>query len=143
MSTLTERSAQLDYFLNQWFRRKYDEWSAGATSMEECVQQPKRGPTWPTQRNPEYRSSRWVSKLHMPMPQYRSTPCNRYPFAPYLSDGLGRRKTIFVGAFIMCIAVALQTASQSVGMFIGARFLIGFGLTFAGTAHFIILPDHY
>jgi len=55
-----------------------------------------------------------------------------YPFAPYMSDGIGRRKTIFFGATIMCIATALQTASQSVSMFIGARFLIGFGLTFAG-----------
>lgn len=72
-----------------------------------------------------------------------------YPFAPYLSDGIGRRPTVFVGALIMCLATAVQTASQSVGMFIGARyvantpyplfynslflrFLIGFGLTFAG-----------
>ncbi|KAG6830912.1 hypothetical protein H0H87_006835 [Tephrocybe sp. NHM501043] len=57
-----------------------------------------------------------------------------YPFAPYLSDGLGRRPTIFIGAVLMCIATAVQTASQSVGMFIGARFLIGFGLTFAANA---------
>ncbi|KAF9010057.1 general substrate transporter [Cyathus striatus] len=49
-----------------------------------------------------------------------------YPFSPYLSDGLGRRPTIFIGALIMCIATAIQTASQNVGMFIGARFLIGF-----------------
>ncbi|KAJ7136703.1 general substrate transporter [Mycena epipterygia] len=57
-----------------------------------------------------------------------------YPFAPYLSDGIGRRPTVFVGALIMCLATAVQTASQSVGMFIGARFLIGFGLTFAANA---------
>ncbi|KAG5646741.1 hypothetical protein DXG03_002423 [Asterophora parasitica] len=57
-----------------------------------------------------------------------------YPIAPYLSDGLGRRPAIFIGAVIMCIATAIQTASQSVGMFIGARFLIGFGLTFAANA---------
>ncbi|KAI6116258.1 hexose transporter [Pisolithus sp. B1] len=57
-----------------------------------------------------------------------------YPFAPYLSDGIGRRKTVFFGATIMLVATALQTASQSVGMFIGARFLIGFGLTFAANA---------
>ncbi|KAN0084416.1 hexose transporter [Tylopilus felleus] len=57
-----------------------------------------------------------------------------YPFAPYLSDGVGRRRAIWFGAAIMCIAVALQTASQSVGMFIGARFLIGFGNTFAANA---------
>ncbi|TDL25203.1 hexose transporter [Rickenella mellea] len=57
-----------------------------------------------------------------------------YPFSPYLADGLGRRPAVFFGASIMCAATALQTASQSVNMFIGARFLIGFGLTFAATA---------
>ncbi|KAG6335511.1 hypothetical protein ID866_3583 [Astraeus odoratus] len=57
-----------------------------------------------------------------------------YPFAPYLSDGIGRRKTVFLGATIMLVATALQTASQSVRMFIGARFLIGFGLTFAANS---------
>ncbi|KAJ7075293.1 general substrate transporter [Mycena belliarum] len=57
-----------------------------------------------------------------------------YPFAPYLSDGIGRKPTVFIGALIMVIATAVQTASQSVGMFIGARFLIGFGLTFAANA---------
>ncbi|KAJ7513030.1 general substrate transporter [Mycena galericulata] len=57
-----------------------------------------------------------------------------YPFAPYFSDGIGRRPTVFIGALIMVIATAVQTASQSVGMFIGARFLIGFGLTFAANA---------
>jgi sugar porter (SP) family MFS transporter len=57
-----------------------------------------------------------------------------YPFAPYLSDGIGRRPTIFLGAVIMVGATALQTASQNVNMFIGARFLIGFGLTFAANA---------
>ncbi|KAJ6560074.1 hexose transporter [Mycena capillaripes] len=57
-----------------------------------------------------------------------------YPFAPYLCDGIGRRPTVFIGALLMVIATAIQTASQSVGMFIGARFLIGFGLTFAASA---------
>lgn len=54
-----------------------------------------------------------------------------YPFAPYLSDGIGRRQTVFFGAVIMLSATALQTTAQSIGMFIGARFLIGFGLSFA------------
>ncbi len=44
-----------------------------------------------------------------------------YPFSPYLSDGWGRRPTVFFGAVIMCAGVAVQTASQSVHMFIGAR----------------------
>jgi len=54
-----------------------------------------------------------------------------FPFVAYLSDGIGRRKTVFLGATIMLAATAVQTASQSVNMFIAARFLIGFGLTFA------------
>ena len=45
---------------------------------------------------------------------------------------MGRRRAVWLGAAIMCIATAIQTASPSVGMFIGARFLVGFGLTFAG-----------
>ncbi|TBU24694.1 general substrate transporter [Dichomitus squalens] len=57
-----------------------------------------------------------------------------YPFAPYVADGIGRRKSVWLGACIMCVAVAIQTAAQSFGMFIGARFLIGFGLTFASNA---------
>ncbi len=35
----------------------------------------------------------------------------------------------------MCMGTVVQTASQSVGMFIGARFLIGFGHSFAGESH--------
>ena len=82
------------------------------------------------------------------------------PMAPYLSDYFGRRSGVLLGATIMCGATALQTASQTVGMFIGARsvfsspytplddacqfthtslhvyyrFMIGFGLTFAANA---------
>ncbi|KAJ7190810.1 general substrate transporter [Mycena pura] len=64
-----------------------------------------------------------------------------YPFSPYMSDGIGRRKTVFFGAVIMCIATAIQTAAQSVGMFIGARFLIGFGLTFAANAAAMLVGE--
>ena len=47
-----------------------------------------------------------------------------YPFSPYLADGYGRRTAVAFGAFIMCAATVLQTASKSVGMFIGARYVI-------------------
>ncbi|TFK67867.1 hexose transporter [Pluteus cervinus] len=67
-----------------------------------------------------------------------------YPISPYLADGLGRRTAIFIGAAIMVAATAIQTASQSVGMFIGARFLIGFGLTFAaGAAPMLVTEISY
>ncbi|KAF9811533.1 hypothetical protein IEO21_06537 [Rhodonia placenta] len=57
-----------------------------------------------------------------------------YPFAPYLSDGIGRRRTIFVGAVFTLVGVALQSAAQNIGMFIAGRFLIGFGVCFAANA---------
>lgn len=57
-----------------------------------------------------------------------------YPFAPYVSDGIGRRRAIWVGATIMLVGVAVQTASYNLSMFIGARFCIGFGLTFVANA---------
>jgi MFS family permease len=64
-----------------------------------------------------------------------------YPFSPYVADGLGRRTSIFFGASVMIIATAVQSASQSVGMFIGARFLIGWGLTFAAAAAPLLITE--
>ncbi|KAI0699884.1 general substrate transporter [Cerioporus squamosus] len=64
-----------------------------------------------------------------------------YPFSPYMSDGWGRRAAVVFGAIVMCIATVLQTASNSVGMFIGARFLIGFGLTFAASAAPVLVTE--
>lgn len=70
-----------------------------------------------------------------------------YPFAPYMSDGMGRRFSIIFGASVMIVATVIQTASNSVQMFIGARFLIGFGQTFAASAapllvHEVAYPSH-
>lgn len=63
------------------------------------------------------------------------------PVSPYVADGLGRRTSMFIGALIMCAATAIQTAATSLGLFIGARFLIGFGVTFATTAAPILIAE--
>lgn len=54
------------------------------------------------------------------------------PFNPYLVDILGRRWPIIIGSIIMLGGTALQTAANGLGMFIGGRALIGFGLSIAG-----------
>lgn len=64
-----------------------------------------------------------------------------YPFSPYVTDGLGRRTGIIVGVILMIIATALQTASSSLAMFIGARCLIGFGSTFAAAAAPLLITE--
>ena len=43
------------------------------------------------------------------------------PFAPLLSDHFGRRATLFIGSVIMLVGVGVQTAANSVTMFITAR----------------------
>ncbi|KZP22324.1 hypothetical protein FIBSPDRAFT_931132 [Athelia psychrophila] len=64
-----------------------------------------------------------------------------FPFAPLVVDTFGRRPAISGGAIIMLVATALQTASWNVGIFIGARFLIGFGFTFASTASPLLITE--
>jgi len=64
-----------------------------------------------------------------------------YPFAPYAADGFGRRPTIFFGACVMIVGTILQSVSHTFGMFIGARFLIGFGLTFAAAAAPLLVTE--
>ncbi|RDX40533.1 general substrate transporter [Lentinus brumalis] len=64
-----------------------------------------------------------------------------FPFAPYLSDGIGRRPTIIMGAVIVLIGAALQTASHSIGMFVGARFMIGFGVSWAHNASPMLVTE--
>jgi len=63
------------------------------------------------------------------------------PFTPYASDNLGRRPTLFIGSLLMLAGVALQSASTSMGMFIGSRGLIGFGLTFALNAAPLLITE--
>lgn len=63
------------------------------------------------------------------------------PACPFITDGLGRRPAVLLGAIIMCAATALQTASSTVAMFTGARFLIGFGLAFAANAAPLLVTE--
>ncbi|KAG5353530.1 hypothetical protein C0989_005977 [Termitomyces sp. Mn162] len=43
------------------------------------------------------------------------------PIAPLISDGFGRRPTLFIGSLVMLAGVAVQTAARTVGVFIGSR----------------------
>jgi len=63
------------------------------------------------------------------------------PFAPIVADWGGRRMGIAIGSAIILVGVILQAASQSVGMFVGARFLIGFGLTISSTSAPILVAE--
>ncbi|KAH8815185.1 MFS sugar transporter-like protein [Xylogone sp. PMI_703] len=51
--------------------------------------------------------------------------------SPYIADIFGRRVGVIVGCSIMLIGVLLQSLGFTFGMFVGARFLIGFGVAIA------------
>lgn len=63
------------------------------------------------------------------------------PLAPYVADGLGRKAGIIVGAIIVLVGAILQTCTQNLGMFVGSRFLVGFGTTFAQTASPLLISE--
>ncbi|KAJ1302471.1 hypothetical protein OPQ81_002789 [Rhizoctonia solani] len=63
------------------------------------------------------------------------------PFAPYISDIFGRKAGILFGSALVLIAAILQTATQNLGMFVGSRFLIGFGTTFAQMASPLLVSE--
>lgn len=46
---------------------------------------------------------------------------------PYMLDRLGRRICLVFGSFFMLFGVALQSGSTNFSMFVGARFILGFG----------------
>ncbi|KAL6407564.1 uncharacterized protein AUP68_08583 [Ilyonectria robusta] len=56
------------------------------------------------------------------------------PVAPWVADRFGRRWGITVGSIIMIIGAILQCESTTFAMFVGSRFVLGFGLSFATTA---------
>ncbi|KAG8904531.1 hypothetical protein FRB99_001614 [Tulasnella sp. 403] len=63
------------------------------------------------------------------------------PFAPLVSDGLGRRKGLFIGSCIMLGGVALQSQSISIVQFILSRGMIGLGLGFATNAAPLLITE--
>lgn len=63
------------------------------------------------------------------------------PFSAYISDKWGRRWSILIGSFIMIIGVIMQAASTTIGLFIGGRAVIGFGITLALTAAPVLISE--
>jgi fucose permease len=51
--------------------------------------------------------------------------CCAAPFAGYIIDWLGRKKTIYLAAFLTLVGAVIQASAQNFGMFIAARFIVG------------------
>ncbi|KEF62388.1 uncharacterized protein A1O9_00360 [Exophiala aquamarina CBS 119918] len=55
-------------------------------------------------------------------------------FAGFLVDYLGRKKCIYISAYVTLVGAVIQAAAQNIGMFIAGRFIVGFGMGIAQTS---------
>lgn len=69
------------------------------------------------------------------------------PFAAILSDRLGRRKAMFVGAIIIVVGAIIVATSNTLAQFVVGRFVLGTGIqvmTVAAPAYAVeISPPHW
>lgn len=56
------------------------------------------------------------------------------PFTGPINDFLGRRWGMFAGAAIIVIGTCVQAPSINRGMFLGGRFILGFGVSFCSVS---------
>ncbi|KAK3110149.1 hypothetical protein LTR53_015864 [Teratosphaeriaceae sp. CCFEE 6253] len=63
------------------------------------------------------------------------------PFVPLLADGIGRKWTILLGSSLIFLGVVLQTASNTIGMFIAARFIIGLGICYTQSCSPMLITE--
>ena len=48
-----------------------------------------------------------------------------FPFCGLIADGYGRRVCIFVGCVLVLVGTAIQGSANTIGQFIGGRFVLG------------------
>lgn len=63
------------------------------------------------------------------------------PLVPPLVDRFGRKVGIIVSSLIIFLGVGIQTGARNFGMFLAARFLLGFGLVFSASAAPLLIAE--
>jgi len=64
-----------------------------------------------------------------------------FPLVPYMADWWGRRAPIFAGCIFMIIGGFLGTFANSYGMYVGGRFILGFGNSLAQMSSPLLLTE--
>lgn len=60
---------------------------------------------------------------------------------PFFTDRYGRKLPIIIGCVIMIVGATMQGAGSSLGVFMGGRFLLGFGNSFAQLSSPMLLTE--
>jgi len=64
-----------------------------------------------------------------------------YPVVPYMADWWGRKVPIAVGCSIMVVGGFLGAFANGYGMYVGGRFILGFGNSLTQMASPVLLTE--
>ncbi|KFY31023.1 hypothetical protein V493_01477 [Pseudogymnoascus sp. VKM F-4281 (FW-2241)] len=81
------------------------------------------------------------SKLGILNSIYQIGSIASFPVAPFLADHFGRKIPIALGCIIMIVGALLSAFTNGYGMYLGGRFLVGFGNSLAQLACPLLLTE--
>lgn len=81
------------------------------------------------------------SKLGLMSAIYQIGSLCSFPIVPYMADWWGRKVPIAVGCFLMIIGGLVGTFANGYGMYVGGRFVLGFGNSLAQMASPVLLTE--
>ncbi|KAH8170415.1 sugar transporter domain-containing protein [Sarocladium implicatum] len=81
------------------------------------------------------------SKLGILNAIYQIGSIASFPFAPFFADYFGRKIPIAIGCVIMIVGAFLSAFTDGYGMYLGGRFLVGFGNSLAQLACPVLLTE--
>ncbi|KAI6778541.1 Lactose permease-like protein [Emericellopsis cladophorae] len=87
---------------------------------------------------PEYENDH---KMGILINMYNIGSIISYLFTPYIADRLGRRPTIMAGCVLMIVGSMLTTFANGYNMYMGGRFLLGFGNSFSQMCSPMLLTE--
>ncbi|KFY20684.1 hypothetical protein V491_03513 [Pseudogymnoascus sp. VKM F-3775] len=81
------------------------------------------------------------SKLGILNSIYQIGSIASFPFAPFMADYFGRKIPIAVGCIIMIVGAFISAFTDGYGMYLGGRFLVGFGNSLAQLSCPLLLTE--
>ncbi|KAF5573428.1 hexose transporter, partial [Fusarium pseudoanthophilum] len=89
----------------------------------------------------DYFSHPTGSKLGILNSIYQIGSIASFPFAPFMADHFGRKIPIAVGCLIMILGAFISAFTNGFGMYLGGRFLVGFGNSLAQLSCPVLLTE--
>ncbi|QGI85740.1 hypothetical protein CEK25_012469 [Fusarium fujikuroi] len=89
----------------------------------------------------DYFSHPTGSKLGILNSIYQIGSIASFPFAPFMADHFGRKIPIATGCLIMILGAFISAFTNGFGMYLGGRFLVGFGNSLAQLSCPVLLTE--